>query len=223
MSINPDILPNWKNLPRQNPEKVDMSGKNQTYGNPSFRAYLHLRLLAPTSNDFGWLWWSMISRDGCGVSFPDICLAVEEEPWKKPQPWKLTRPGIELGPAGWEATTVVYLERNTIAYYRDVKMWLSESFPLITSFYRFRCVRWNWGRTSWLSQKQPLQHSPNKRAVVDWPCLVISFILSWKKNILLLFMKARRNVWYVRKYWVWILISLCYSKIHSTWTVQCFR
>ena len=49
-------------------------------------------------------------------------------------------------------------------------MWLSESFPLITSSYRFRFVKWNWGRTSWLWRKQPLQHSPNKRAVVD--CLL---------------------------------------------------
>ena len=105
--------------------------------------------------------------------------------------------------------------KNTKSYTRDVKMWLSESFLLITSSYRFRCVRWNWGRTSWLWQKQPLQHSPNKRAVVDWPCLVISFIHSGKRNILLLFIKARRNVWYVRKYWVWILISLCYFKMHS--------
>ena len=38
----------------------------------------------------------MISGDGCGLSFPDICLTVE----KKPHPGKLTWPGIEPGPLG---------------------------------------------------------------------------------------------------------------------------
>ena len=35
LSKNPDILPNSKNPPRQNPVKEDMSGKNRTYGNPT--------------------------------------------------------------------------------------------------------------------------------------------------------------------------------------------
>ena len=41
----------------------------------------------------------MISGDGWDLSFPDICLTVEEKPQKKPQPGKLNRPGIEPGPA----------------------------------------------------------------------------------------------------------------------------
>ena len=39
----------------------------------------------------------MISGDRWGLSFPDICLTLQEKPQKKPQPGKLTRPGIELG------------------------------------------------------------------------------------------------------------------------------
>ena len=46
----------------------------------------------------------MISEDGSGLSFPDICLTVEEKPRKKPQPGKLSPLGIEPGPARWEAT-----------------------------------------------------------------------------------------------------------------------
>ena len=42
--------------------------------------------------------------DGSGLSFPDICPAVEEKPWKKPQPEKLTQPGIKPGSARREAT-----------------------------------------------------------------------------------------------------------------------
>ena len=42
------------------------------------------------------LWWSLISEDILGLSFPDICLRVEE----KPQPGILARPGNESGPLG---------------------------------------------------------------------------------------------------------------------------
>ena len=46
----------------------------------------------------------MISRDGWGLSFPEICLTVEDKSQKKPQPGKLTQPGIEPRPTRWEAT-----------------------------------------------------------------------------------------------------------------------
>ena len=46
----------------------------------------------------------MISGDRWGLNFPDISLTVKEKPQKKPQPGKLTRPGIELGSARREAT-----------------------------------------------------------------------------------------------------------------------
>ena len=36
----------------------------------------------------------MMSGNGWGLSFPEICLTVEEKPRKKPQQ------GIECGPAG---------------------------------------------------------------------------------------------------------------------------
>ena len=43
-----------------------------------FSARQHLRSLAPVMSDFLWLWWSMISGNGCGLSFPNIYLTVEE-------------------------------------------------------------------------------------------------------------------------------------------------
>ena len=46
----------------------------------------------------------MISRDGWDLNFPNICLTVDEKPWRKSQPGRLTWPGIEPGPARWEAT-----------------------------------------------------------------------------------------------------------------------
>ena len=46
----------------------------------------------------------MIFDDYDSLSFPNICLAIEEKPRKKPQPGKLTRPEIEPGPPRWEAT-----------------------------------------------------------------------------------------------------------------------
>ena len=53
----------------------------------------------------------MITGDRWGLSFPDICLTVEEKPWKKPQPGKLTQPGIEPEPTGCEAM-VLPLDRS---------------------------------------------------------------------------------------------------------------
>ena len=73
------------------------------FGNLCFRARQHLRSLSPIINDFLWLWWPIIFGDGCSLSFPDICLTVEEKPRKNPQPRKLTRPWIEPAPARWEA------------------------------------------------------------------------------------------------------------------------
>ena len=70
----------------------------------SFRAREHQRSLALVLNDFLWLWWPVISGDGWDLRFLDICLTVEEKPRKKSQSGKLTRPGIEPGPARWEAT-----------------------------------------------------------------------------------------------------------------------
>ena len=67
-----------------------------------FRVHLQRRLLVPVWNDFLWLWCPMISGDQRDQSFPDIHLTVEEKPWKKLQPGKLTWPGIEHGPAAWE-------------------------------------------------------------------------------------------------------------------------
>ena len=45
----------------------------------------------------------MISGDGCGLRFPDICHTVEEKPRQNlnQENWQ---PGIEPVPARWEAT-----------------------------------------------------------------------------------------------------------------------
>ena len=45
----------------------------------------------------------MIFGDLGGLKFPDICLKGEEKPRKIPHPGNLSRPGIEPGPAAWQA------------------------------------------------------------------------------------------------------------------------
>ena len=68
-----------------------------------FRARLNLRSLVP-------VWHNFVDDDdghrGWGLSSPDICTTVEEELRKIPQPGKLTRAGIEPGPASCEATMI---------------------------------------------------------------------------------------------------------------------
>ena len=45
----------------------------------------------------------MIFGDLGGLKLPDISLTGEEKPRKKPHPGNLSRPGIEPGPAAWQA------------------------------------------------------------------------------------------------------------------------
>ena len=45
----------------------------------------------------------MILGDLRGLKFPDICLTSEEKSRKKPHLGNLSRPGIEPGPAAWQA------------------------------------------------------------------------------------------------------------------------
>ena len=79
-----------------------------------FRARQHLRSLALVMNDF-----FMISRDGWGLSLTCIFLLVEE----KPQPGKLTLPGIEPGPARWEAKILLLDHRGSQEYLQSVEVY----------------------------------------------------------------------------------------------------
>ena len=45
----------------------------------------------------------MLFGDLGGLKIPVICLTGEEKPRKKPQPGNLSQPGIEPGPAAWQA------------------------------------------------------------------------------------------------------------------------
>ena len=54
----------------------------------------------------------MISGDGWGLKFPDICNTVEEKSRKERQRGKLTRPGIEPGPTKWKATLLLLDRRG---------------------------------------------------------------------------------------------------------------
>ena len=42
-------------------------------------------------------------RGPWGLKFPDIRLTGEEKPPKKPHPGNLSRPGVQPGPAAWQA------------------------------------------------------------------------------------------------------------------------
>ena len=102
-----------------------------------FKAWQQQRSLAPVMNDFLWIWWPMISGDGWGLSFTDICHTVEETPWKIPQTWKLTLPGFEPGPARWEATMLTlnhsgdhYTWENALRYLTLKQTWVESCLLL---------------------------------------------------------------------------------------------
>ena len=68
-----------------------------------FRARQHLRSLAPVMNDYGWLRWPNDIRGPWGLKHPDICITGEG---KKSHPGNVSRPGIEPGPAAWQARMI---------------------------------------------------------------------------------------------------------------------
>ena len=92
-----------------------------------FRARQHKRLFAPVMKDFGWLCWPMTSGDGWGLSFPDVCLIIEGNPRTNPQPWKLTRSGIEPRPAR-RGTTLYYPSSTAVFSLMSHRCFLSYDF-----------------------------------------------------------------------------------------------
>ena len=69
----------------------------------SFRARQHLTSLAPVMNKYGWLWWPDDIREPCGPKAPWHLSYRWGKPPKKTHPGNLSWPGIELGPAAWQA------------------------------------------------------------------------------------------------------------------------
>ena len=68
-----------------------------------FRARQHLRSLAPVMNDDGWFRWPNDIRGPCGPKASwHLSYRWGKTP-KKPHPRNLSRPGIESGPAAWQA------------------------------------------------------------------------------------------------------------------------
>ena len=76
-----------------------------------WNVYVYLKFKgASTSQVIGarneWWWMIMMAKwysGTLGPKLPDICLTGEEKPREKPHPGNLSRPGIEPGPAAWQA------------------------------------------------------------------------------------------------------------------------
>ena len=68
-----------------------------------FRAGQHFRSLAPLMNDYGWKWWSNDIRGPWGPKTSWHMSYRWGKTPKKRHPGNLYRPGIEPGPAAWQA------------------------------------------------------------------------------------------------------------------------
>ena len=73
------------------------------------RARQHLWSLAPVMK---WWWMIMIFGDLVGLKLPDIRLTGEE----KPHPGNMSRPGIEPGPAAWQARMLPLVSHRWTPY-----------------------------------------------------------------------------------------------------------
>ena len=78
---------------------------------PPPRQHKHERRYTPSThchpNKANMKWWLRRPNDIWGpwgdLKYPDICLTGEEKPRKKTHPGNVSRPGIEPGPAAWQA------------------------------------------------------------------------------------------------------------------------
>ena len=85
-------LPEWVISPM--PEPPPRQHKHVRRYTPSTHPFIPTKRI--WNDDYG---GQMIFGDLVGLMFPDICLTGEE----KPHPGNLSRPGIEPGPAAWQA------------------------------------------------------------------------------------------------------------------------
>ena len=79
-----------------------------------------------------------------GLQIPDICLTGEEKPPKKPHPGNLSRPGIEPGPAAWQACMLLLAPQR----------WTLQKYSL-----KCYCVLWSAGAWKWIGFYFPLPMS----------------------------------------------------------------
>ena len=89
-------LPGWVISPM--PRPPPRQHKHERQYTPSTHSVIPTRRI--WNDDYDGL---MILGDLGGLKFPDICLTGEEKPRKRPHPGNLSRPGIEPGPAAWQA------------------------------------------------------------------------------------------------------------------------
>ena len=90
------VLPGWVIGPMPGPPPRQHKHERQYI--PSTHSVIPTRRIWNDDYD-----GQMIFGDLEGLKFPDICLTGEEKPRKKPHPGNLSRPGIEPGPAAWQA------------------------------------------------------------------------------------------------------------------------
>ena len=89
-------LPGWVISPMPGPPP--RQHKHERQYTPSTHSVIPTRRICNDDYD-----GQMIFGDLVGLKFPDICLTGEEKPRKEPHPGNLSRPGIEPGPAAWQA------------------------------------------------------------------------------------------------------------------------
>ena len=93
---NMEGLPGWMISPMPGPSPKQY--KHERQFTPSTHSVIPTRRIWNDDYD-----GQMILEDLGGLKFPDIFLTGEEKPRKKPHPGNLPRPGIEPGPAAWQA------------------------------------------------------------------------------------------------------------------------
>ena len=99
-----------------------------------------------------------------GLKLPDICLTGEKRPRKKPHPGNLYRPGIEPGPAAWQAAMLPPTPQQ----------WTEMKFQYF--IIKFCLKNGNFHILNFISE----YFFRRKNVIFAKPCLLINLILEWR-------------------------------------------
>ena len=90
-----------------------------------------------------WFWWPMISGDGWGLSFLDICLTVEKKPGKILNQGNWPDRGSNLGPLGERqrcyplTTALVRIRKKVLNWKVSVLLYLSSVYSDVSNTVQF--------------------------------------------------------------------------------------
>ena len=139
-------LPGW--VISQMPEPPPRQHKHERQYTPSIHSVIPTRRIWNDDYD-----GQMILGDLGGLKFPDICLTGGKKTPKKPHPGNLSRPGIEPGPAAWQARMLPLTPQQWTRIHV-----MNSDYVTFSLLYHRQLARWPKWRTCVVETKEGLEN-----------------------------------------------------------------